>query len=185
MKNFISLSAPLDDEAVEKLSAGDMVLLNGKLYTARDAAHARILKLIEDGKELPFDLAGQIIYFTGPTPAPPGRPIGSAGPTTSYRMDSMSPALIEKGLKAMIGKGKRSAEVIKAMTRCKAVYLTTTGGAGALISERIKSSKIIAFEDLGPEAVRELEVENFPAVVVNDCSGRDLYNEGREKYRKH
>lgn len=173
----------MDEATAVALSIGDMVSLSGKLYTARDAAHARLLALLAEGKELPFDLSGQIIYFTGPTPAPPGRPIGSAGPTTSYRMDSMSPALIERGLRGMIGKGKRSPEVVAAMKAHKAVYFATTGGAGALISEKIKASRIVAFEDLGPEAVRELVVENFPVVVVNDCAGRDLYDEGRLKYQ--
>ncbi len=184
MSDPIRLTAPLSDADVERLSAGDRVLITGVLYTARDAAHARLVDLVEQGEALPFDVAGQIIYFVGPTPAPPGRPIGSAGPTTSYRMDSYSPTLLDQGLKGMIGKGKRSAEVMAAMQRNKGVYLAATGGAGALISQRIKSAEIVAYEDLGPEAIRKLVVEDFPAVVVNDCRGGDLYVEGRRQYAK-
>ena len=184
MAQPIRLTTPWSDAVVERLSAGDQVLLSGDLYTARDAAHARLVDLIRQGKALPFDLRGQVIYFVGPTPAPPGRPIGSAGPTTSYRMDSYSPLLIEHGLKGMVGKGKRSAEVIEAMKRHKAVYLAAVGGAGALISQRIVAAKIVAYEDLGPEAIRRLTVVDFPAVVVNDCRGGDLYAEGRKRYAK-
>lgn len=180
----IRLTAPLSDAAVEQLTAGDQVLISGVVYTARDAAHARLVALLEKGEELPFELAGQIIYFVGPTPAPPGRPIGAAGPTTSYRMDSYSPALLDRGLKAMIGKGKRSAEVKAALQRNKGVYLAATGGAGALISQRILSAEIVAYEDLGPEAIRRLVVKDFPAVVVNDCRGGDLYVDGRKQYAK-
>lgn len=180
----IRLTAPLTDAAVEQLAAGDQVLISGTVYTARDAAHARLVALLEKGEELPFDLNGQIIYFVGPTPAPPGRPIGAAGPTTSYRMDSYSPTLLDRGLKAMIGKGKRSAEVKAALQRNKGVYLAATGGAGALISQRIQSAEIVAYEDLGPEAIRRLVVKDFPAVVVNDCRGGDLYVDGRKQYAK-
>lgn len=184
MSDPIRLTAPLSDADVEQLSAGDRVLISGVVYTARDAAHARLVELVEKGEALPFDPKGQIIYFVGPTPAPEGRPIGSAGPTTSYRMDSYSPTLLDQGLKGMIGKGKRSAEVKAAMQRNKGVYLAATGGAGALISQRIKSAEIVAYEDLGPEAIRKLVVEDFPAVVVNDCRGGDLYIEGRKQYAK-
>ena len=184
MPKPLCLETPLTDAAVEKLNAGDSVLLSGAVYTARDAAHARLAELIRKGEPLPFDVRGQVVYFVGPTPAPPGRPIGSAGPTTSYRMDPYSPLLIERGLKGMIGKGKRSAEVIEAMKKYKAVYLAAVGGAGALISQRIVSAEIVAYEDLGPEAIRRLVVEDFPVVVVNDCRGRDLYAEGRKAYAK-
>ncbi|MBE0616321.1 MAG: Fe-S-containing hydro-lyase [Proteobacteria bacterium] len=181
---MIRLKTPLADADVEKLSAGDQVLLSGAVYTARDAAHARLVELVRDGKPLPFDVRGQVIYFVGPTPAPPGRPIGSAGPTTSYRMDSYSPILIGLGLKGMIGKGKRSAEVAEAMKQHRAVYFGATGGAAALIAKRIVSAEIVAYEDLGPEAIRRLEVVDFPATVIIDCRGGDLYAEGRKKYQK-
>jgi len=180
----IRLTAPLTDADVERLRAGDRVLLSGFVYTARDAAHARLVELIEKGEPLPFDLSGQIIYFVGPTPAPPGRPIGSAGPTTSYRMDPYSPVLVAHGLKGMIGKGKRSDEVKEALRRHKAVYFGAVGGAAALISKRILSAEIVAYEDLGPEAIRRLEVKDFPAVVVNDAHGGDLYEEGRKRYAR-
>lgn len=181
---MIRLTTPLADADVEKLAAGDQVLLSGAVYTARDAAHARLVELVRDGKPLPFDVNGQVIYFVGPTPAPPGRPIGSAGPTTSYRMDPYSPVLLGLGLKGMIGKGKRSAEVVEAMKKHKAVYFGATGGAAALIAKRIVSSEIVAYEDLGPEAIRRLEVVDFPATVIIDCRGRDVYAEGRKQYAK-
>jgi fumarate hydratase subunit beta len=184
MSEPVRLTTPLSDADVENLTAGDLVLITGTVYTARDAAHARLVELIEKGGQLPFDPAGQVIYFVGPTPAPPGKPIGSAGPTTSYRMDPYSPTMIEQGLKGMIGKGKRSDEVKAAMQKHKAVYFGATGGAGALISGTIKSAQVIAYDDLGPEAIRKLEVENFPAVVVNDCKGGDLYAQGRERYAR-
>lgn len=178
------LSTPLSDDDVETLRSGDLVLITGTLYTARDAAHARLVALLKEGKELPFDPRGQIIYFVGPTPAPPGRPIGSAGPTTSGRMDAYSPAMIEAGMKGMVGKGKRGKEVLDAMKLHKAVYFGATGGAGALIARTIKAAEIVAYEDLGPEAIRKLTVVDFPAVVVNDCHGGDLYEEGRKKYAR-
>ncbi|GAB4285803.1 MAG: Fe-S-containing hydro-lyase [Deferrisomatales bacterium] len=184
MSDPVRLTAPLTDADVEALSSGDRVLLSGVVYTARDAAHARLVELLRRGDPLPVDLRGQILYFVGPTPAPPGRPIGSAGPTTAYRMDPYSPLLIEHGLKAMIGKGKRSPEVIEAMRRHKAVYLAAVGGAGALLSQRIRSAEVVAYGDLGPEAIRRLEVVDFPAVVVNDCRGGDLYAQGRRTYAK-
>ena len=184
MADPIRLTAPLTDADIEQLTAGDRVLISGVVYTARDAAHARLVDLVVEDKELPFDVAGQIIYFVGPTPAPEGRPIGSAGPTTSYRMDPYSPTMLDQGLKAMIGKGKRSDEVKDALRRNKAAYLAATGGAGALISQRIQSAEIVAYEDLGPEAIRKLVVEDFPAVVVNDCKGGDLYADGRKQYAK-
>jgi fumarate hydratase subunit beta len=182
MSKTYNLTTPLSDEDVAKLESGDIVYLNGIIYTARDAAHKRLVDLLDEGKELPFDLKGAIIYFVGPTPPKPGDPIGSAGPTTSYRMDSYSPRLIAEGLKGMIGKGKRSQEVKDACVKYKAVYFGATGGAGALLGKQIKSAEVIAYEELGPEAVRKLEVVNFPVTVVNDAYGRDLYQIGREQY---
>jgi len=184
MSQPIRLTTPLADEDVEKLRIGDKVLLNGVLFTARDAAHKRLFELIQEGKELPLELKGQVIYYVGPTPAKPERPIGSAGPTTSYRMDPYSPKLIELGLKGMIGKGNRSNEVIGAMKKYKAVYFGATGGAGALLAKRIKKADIIAYPDLGPEAIRRLEVEDFPVMVINDTKGNDLYQQGIERYEK-
>ncbi len=178
------LTTPLSDEDVTKLKAGDIVYLSGTVYTARDAAHKRLVELIEKGEPLPFDLKGAVIYYVGPTPPRPGEVIGSAGPTTSYRMDSYAPTLIKHGLKGMIGKGKRNEEVKEACKKYKAVYFGAVGGAGALLSQRIKAAKIIAYEELGPEAIRELVVEDFPVVVVNDVYGNDLYEEGRKKWAK-
>lgn len=174
---------PLTDETLKDLKAGDDVLLTGVMYVGRDAAHKRMIKALEQGEPLPFDVRGQTIYFMGPSPARPGQPIGSAGPTTSGRMDSYSPRLIAEGLKGMIGKGMRSQEVKDAMKKYKAVYLAAIGGAGALISKSIKKSEVVAYEELGAEAVYRLEVEDFPATVVNDIYGGDLYEEGKAKYR--
>ncbi len=184
MSEPIRIKTPLSNGDVEGLKAGDRVLISGVIYTGRDAAHNRLVDLIDRGEELPFDIRGQIIYYVGPTPARPGKSIGSAGPTTSYRMDPFAPKLLERGLKGMIGKGMRSQEVIDAMTRFKAVYMAAVGGAAALIARRIKKSEIIAYEDLGPEAIRRLEVEEFPAIVVNDIWGNDLYVEGVKKYER-
>ncbi|MGL5797444.1 MAG: Fe-S-containing hydro-lyase [Cetobacterium sp.] len=172
---MIHLTTPLKDSEVEKLKAGDTVSITGYIYTARDAAHARLIKLLENGEELPFDLNGQIIYYAGPSPAKPGQPIGSCGPTTSYRMDSYSPTILENGLKGMIGKGARNKEVRDSIVKNKAIYFAAVGGAAALIAQSVKSSEIIAYEDLGAEAIRKLEVVNFPAIVINDCDGNDLY----------
>ncbi|MFP4258499.1 MAG: Fe-S-containing hydro-lyase [Desulfovermiculus sp.] len=169
------LTTPLTDEAVGQLKAGDVVLLTGTIYTARDAAHKRIVQALDRGEEPPFPLQGAVIYYVGPTPAPPGRPIGAAGPTTSYRMDSFAPRLYGLGVKATMGKGKRAPEVKEAMKEHNAVYLGATGGAGALLSQRIKQARVIAYEELGPEAVRELVVEDFPALVINDVYGGELY----------
>jgi fumarate hydratase subunit beta len=174
---------PLTAEILEGLRAGDNILLTGTMYVGRDAAHKRIVEALEKGKPLPFDIKGQVIYFMGPSPARPGQPIGSAGPTTSGRMDSYSPRLIAEGLKGMIGKGMRSQEVKDAMKKYKVVYLAAIGGAGALISKTIKKSEVIAYEELGPEAIRRLEVEDFPVTVVNDIYGGDLYQEGKARYR--
>ncbi|WP_456433700.1 Fe-S-containing hydro-lyase [Nitratifractor sp.] len=176
------MTTPLSDEDVSKLQAGDIVYLSGTIYTARDAAHKRLVDLIEKGEQLPFDLKGSVIYFVGPTPPKPGEPIGSAGPTTSYRMDSYSPILIEHGQKGMIGKGKRNQAVKDACKKYKAVYFGATGGAGALIAKSIKKAEVIAYPELGPEAIRRLEVENFPVTVINDTHGNDLYEMGRAKY---
>jgi len=183
MSGAVILTPPLVDEDVVNLRAGDRVLINGTVLTARDTAHKRLADLIVRGKELPVDIRGQIIYFVGPTPTRPGEAIGSAGPTTSYRMDPYSPLLLEKGLKGMIGKGSRSREVIDAMTRHKAVYLAAVGGAAAVISKTVESSEILAYEDLGPEAICRLTVREFPVIVVNDVLGNDLYEQGVEKYR--
>jgi len=176
------LTTPLSEEDTRKLKAGDVVYLNGVIYTARDAAHKRLVDLIEKGEELPFDLEGSVIYFVGPTPPKPGEPIGSAGPTTSYRMDSYSPTLLAHGSKGMIGKGKRNQDVIDACVKYGGIYFGATGGAGALLGKRIKSAEVIAYPELGPEAIRRLEVEEFPVTVINDTYGNDLYQMGREQY---
>lgn len=182
MDPVIKLTTPLTSEDVEKLRIGQRVLLNGKLYTGRDAAHKKLVELLEKGEELPIELKDQVIYYVGPSPAKPGNVIGSAGPTTSGRMDAYAPKLMAQGLKGMIGKGKRLPEVIKAMKQYKAVYFAATGGAAALISKRIKSCKVVAYPELGPEAIHELEVEDFPVIVVNDTMGGDLYDEGIKIY---
>jgi fumarate hydratase subunit beta len=184
MSEPIRIRPPLSDQDVEKLKAGDRVLISGVIYTGRDAAHRRLFDLVKGGKNLPFDIQGQIIYYVGPTPAKPGQVFGSAGPTTSYRMDAYSPLLIEKGLKGMIGKGMRSDAVKEAIKKYKAVYFAATGGAGALLAKRVKKAEIVAYEDLGPEAIRRLEVEDLPVIVVNDVRGNDLYIEGEKKYRR-
>jgi len=184
MPRKVRLNTPLKEEEVTRLRAGDEVLLNGTIYTGRDAAHKRLLDLLEQGEELPFDVKGQIIYYVGPSPAKPGTPIGSCGPTTSYRMDPYAPALMKVGLKGMIGKGPRGREVREAMGRYKAVYFAAVGGAAALIARSVKSSRIVAYEDLGTEAIRELEAEDFPVIVANDVLGNDLYEEGIRKYSR-
>ncbi len=184
MSDAIKLETPLNDSDVEKLRIGDRVEITGVIYTGRDAAHKRLVELLKSGKELPFDIKGQVIYYVGPSPAPPGRPVGAAGPTTSYRMDPYAPLLIENGLKGMIGKGARGPGVIEAMVKYKAVYFAAIGGAGALMARSIKKAEVIAYPELGPEAVRRLEVENFPVVVVNDVYGNDLYREGVKKYSR-
>lgn len=180
----IKLKTPLTDKDVEKLNIGDKVLLTGVILTGRDAAHKRLIDLLNAGKELPVDIRGQVIYYVGPSPAKPGQAIGSAGPTTSYRMDAYAPRLMELGMKGMIGKGNRAPEVIAAMKKYKAVYFGATGGAGSLISKSIKKAQVVAYEDLGPEAIMRLEVEDFPVVVINDTKGNDLYVEGAKKYKK-
>ncbi len=184
MSDVIRLQTPLTDEDVAQLKPGDKVLISGKIYTGRDAAHKRLVELLEKNQELPFDIKDQIIYYVGPAPAPPGKPIGSAGPTTSYRMDPYTPALLDAGLKAMIGKGPRSRSVIESMIKNKAVYLAAIGGAAVVIAESIKKSRVIAYEDLGPEAIRELLVEDFPCIVANDIHGNDIFIIGKQKYRE-
>lgn len=181
----MDLKIPLMDKDIFNLKAGDRITLSGIIYTARDAAHKRLVNLIQEGKELPIPLQGQVIYYVGPTPAKPGKVIGSAGPTTSYRMDPFAPALLQRGLKAMIGKGSRSEEVKEALREYKALYLAAVGGAAALISQSIKKSEIIAYPDLGAEAIRKLEVESFPLIVINDIYGNDLYEQGEKKYRNY
>lgn len=176
------ISSPMTEKQARSLRSGDSVLISGTIYTARDAAHKRLCALLEEGKDLPFDVEGSIIYFVGPTPAKPGQALGSAGPTTSYRMDPYSPALIKAGLKGMIGKGKRDSNVIAAMKENGAVYFGAIGGAGALLSKCIKKSELIAYEDLGSEAIRKLEVEDFPAFVIIDSFGNNLYETGRQEY---
>jgi fumarate hydratase subunit beta len=183
MPKTVYLTTPLTSETVSSLEIGDKVFLSGIVYSARDAAHKRLIDLLEAGKPLPFEIQGQVIYYVGPSPARPGRVIGAAGPTTSYRMDPYAPRLLELGLKGMIGKGKRSPAVIEALVKHKAVYLGATGGAGALISRSIKASEVIAYEELGPEAIRRMVVENLPTIVINDIHGRDLYEEGLIEYQ--
>lgn len=178
----IRISAPLSKESLKTLKAGDSCLISGVLYTARDAAHKRLCELVAEGKPLPVEIKDAVIYFVGPSPAKPGRAIGSAGPTTSYRMDAYSPTLIALGQTGMIGKGRRSGEVIEAMKEHGAVYFGAIGGCGALLSECIKKAEIVCWEDLGTEALRRLEVENFPVVVIIDSDGNNLYETGRDAY---
>ncbi len=174
---------PLTDEVIEKLKAGDKVELTGIVYVARDSAHKRLVEALSKGEPLPFDPKGQVIYYMGPSPAPPGKPIGSAGPTTSGRMDPYTIPLLEAGIKGMIGKGERSPQIKEALKKYKAVYFAALGGAAALIASRIKEAKVIAYEDLGAEAVMRLYVEDFPLIVVNDIYGGDAYEAGRAAYR--
>ena len=178
----MKITAPLSREDARKLKAGDSCLISGVIYTARDAAHKRLCELVDAGKELPLDVKDCIIYFVGPTPAKPGQAIGSAGPTTSYRMDAYSPILIRLGLTGMIGKGKRGQEVVEAMKEHGAVYFGAIGGCGALLSKCIKKAEVVTYADLGPEAIHRLEVEDFPAVVIIDSQGNNLYQSGRENY---
>lgn len=178
------IKAPISKEDVEKLRSGDYVYLSGTIYTARDAAHRRMQEILREGKSLPFDITGNIIYYMGPSPARQGRPIGSAGPTTASRMDKYTPALLDLGMGAMIGKGKRSQDVIDAIVKNKSVYFAAVGGAGALLSQRIISSEIIAYEDLGTEAIRKLEIVDFPVIVVIDCKGNNLYESAMREYER-
>lgn len=178
------ITTPLTLEKTRDLHCGDNVLISGVIYTGRDAAHKRLVELLHQGKELPLDVKDAIIYYVGPAPAQPGKVIGSAGPTTSYRMDAYAPALLDIGLKGMIGKGKRSPEVIESMKKNGAVYFGAIGGAGALLAKCIKKAEVIAYEDLGAEAIRRLEVEDLPAVVIIDSEGNNLYEQGRADYLK-
>ena len=177
------VDTPLTDEIINNLKAGDRVLLSGIIYTGRDAAHKRLAELINKGEELPMDIRNQTIYYVGPCPAKPGQPIGSAGPTTSTRMDAYAPLLMDKGLKGMIGKGFRSQQVVDSIIKNNAVYFAAVGGAGALLAEAIKEAEVIAFADLGAEAIYKLRVEDFPVTVIIDNQGDDLYKDGREKYK--
>ncbi len=179
------LETPLTREGNDALRTGDVVLLSGVLFTARDAAHARMKEAIENEEPLPFDVEGQVVYFTGPAPARPGQALGPAGPTTASRMDPYSPLLIERGLKGMVGKGVRSEAVLSSMRDHGCVYFGAVEGTAALLADRVKEAEVIAYEDLGAEAVRRLVVEDFPVVVVNDLRGGDLYREGRERWRRH
>ena len=184
MKEAIKITTPLDDEKVIQLKAGDLINITGYIYTARDTAHKRIFELIKKGQKLPIDLEGQIIFYAGPTPVKPGYPCGSVGPTTSYRMDPYTPSLLERGLKGMIGKGLRSKEVIDSMKKNKVIYFATVGGAAALIARSVKRSEVIAYEDLGAEAVFRFYVKDFPAIVVIDLAGNNLYEIEPLKYMK-
>jgi len=177
------INTPLTPELINDLMAGDRVFLNGIIYTGRDAAHKRLAELIEKGEELPMDIMNQTIYYVGPCPAKPGQVIGSAGPTTSGRMDSYAPLLMEHGLKGMIGKGIRNQQVVDSIIKYNAVYFAAIGGAGALLAEAIKEADVIAFPDLGAEAIYKLRVENFPVIVIIDNKGNDLYKLGKEKYK--
>lgn len=180
----MKITAPLTDEVVATLRAGDRVEISGVIYVGRDAAHKRMVDALDRGESLPFDPHGQIIYYMGPSPAPPGRPIGSAGPTTSGRMDAYTPRMLQAGLKGMVGKGNRAQSVREAMIKHKAVYFAATGGAAALISQTIKTAQPVAYAELGAEAVLRLEVVDFPAIVVNDIYGGDAYEDGKAQYRK-
>ena len=181
----IHIDLPFDDNGAEKLKCGDIVELSGTVYTARDAAHKKLTELLSSGKPLPFDIRNQTIYYVGPCPSRPGSIIGSAGPTTSGRMDAYAPALLDLGLKGMIGKGLRSNDVKEAIIRNKAVYFGAVGGAGALLSKCIEEAEIIAFPELGTEAVRRLKIKNFPAIVIMDSAGGNLYESGKEAFKRN
>ncbi len=177
-----NITTPLTEEVVKQLKAGDTVSITGVIYSARDAAHKRMIEALERGEELPLPIEGAILYYLGPTPAPEGRAIGSAGPTTASRMDKYTPQLLKLGLKGMVAKGRRSPAVKEAIKENKAVYMAAIGGAGALLSQCIKEAEVIAYEDLGPEAIRKMRVEDFPAVVIADCEGSDLYETAAAEY---
>ena len=178
------ITSPFNDKTIADLKAGDQVLISGVMYVGRDAAHKRLVETMNKGEKMPFDVKGQVIYYMGPSPTKPGNVIGSAGPTTSGRMDAYTPRMLEAGLKGMVGKGLRTKDVKDAIKKYKAVYLASVGGAAALIAKRIVKSEIIAYEELGPEALLRIEVKDFPAIVINDMYGGDLYEEGKAKYRK-
>ncbi|MCR4443448.1 MAG: Fe-S-containing hydro-lyase [Peptococcaceae bacterium] len=183
MASIKKIRTPLTTEVVEQLKAGDRVAISGVIYTARDAAHKRLVQAFQEGKELPVDINGQVIYYVGPCPPKPGKALGSCGPTTSFRMDAYAPTVLDLGLKGMIGKGQRSEAVIQSMIKNRAVYFAAIGGAAAIISRSVKKAEVVAYEDLGPEAIYRLEVEDFPCIVVTDAQGNDLYKTGVEKYR--
>lgn len=183
MAEIKNITTPLTDEVVASLHCGDMVNVSGIIYTGRDAAHKNMVEMLRKGEELPVDWHGQVIYYAGPTPAKPGRVIGSCGPTTSGRMDAYAPAMMEQGLKGMIGKGPRSKEVVDSMVKNNVVYFAAVGGAAALIADSVKECEVIAFDDLGPEAIRRLRVENYPCVVAIDAQGNNLYEQGPAQYR--
>ena len=183
MLENLHIISPIDAKVIEELTVGTQVLISGVVYTARDAAHQRLTQALDKGENPPLDLEGQTLYYVGPSPARPGQIIGSAGPTTSSRMDAYTPRLIAAGIRAMIGKGRRSPEVREAIKKHKAVYFATIGGAGALLAQTIKKVEVIAYEDLGTEAIRRLDVENFPAIVANDIYGDDLLEQSKAKYR--
>lgn len=183
MSEIKKLTAPLTKETIENLRAGDQVFISGVIYTGRDAAHKRLVQALHEGKKLPVNLEGQVIYYVGPCPAKPGQVIGSCGPTTSGRMDSYAPTLLELGLKGMVGKGPRNASVIEAMVKNGAVYFAAIGGAGAIIANSVKKAEVVAYPELGPEAIYCLEVEDFPCIVVIDSLGNNLYKTGVEKYK--
>jgi len=180
----MNIKSPIEEKVIERLTAGTRVTISGVIYTARDAAHLRIIQALDRGEKPPLDLEGQTIYYMGPSPAPPGQVIGSAGPTTSRRMDRYTPRLLAAGVKAMIGKGSRSAEVREAIRQYRAVYLAATGGAGALLAKTIKQVEVIAYQELGTEAILKLTVEDFPAIVASDIYGEDLFEQGQAKYKK-
>jgi fumarate hydratase subunit beta len=184
MMNVMHITSLLEAEIIEKLTVGTRVLISGVMYTARDAAHHRLIQALDRGEGLPFDLKGQTLYYMGPSPARPGQVVGSAGPTTSSRMDIYTPRLIAAGIKAMIGKGSRSPGVREAIRKYKAVYLVTIGGAGALLAKSIRQAEVIAYDDLGAEAILRLNVENFPAIVANDIYGQDLFEQGKARYQR-
>lgn len=184
MAEPIRIKTPLSADAARKLRAGDSVLITGAIYTARDAAHKRMIEALDRGEKLPVDMHDQIIYYVGPSPAKPGQPIGSAGPTTSGRMDAYTPRMLDVGLRGMIGKGYRSAEVVEAMKKHGAVYFAATGGAAALIARTVKGYEVVAYPDLGTEALAKMTVEDFPAIVVIDSEGRNYYEEGQKQYRR-
>jgi len=179
----VKITMPFTDEDVEALKIGDHVTITGTIYTARDAAHNRMIQTLDAGGELPFDVKGQLIYYVGPTPTRPGHVAGAVGPTTSMRMDPFTPRLLAEGLKACMGKGNRGPDVQAALKQYHCVYLMAVGGAGAMLSQFVKKIEVIAYEDLGTESIKRMEIEDFPAVVMDDCQGRDLLMEGRKQWR--
>ncbi len=181
---LINITSPIDPETIEKLTVGTRVLISGVVYTARDAAHQRLVQALNGGSDLPFNLNGQTLYYVGPSPARPGQVIGAAGPTTSGRMDTYTPRLIAAGIRAMIGKGDRSPAVKEAIKKYKAIYLATIAGAGALLAKSVKQAEVIAYQDLGPEAIFRFKIEDFPAIVANDVHGGDIYELGKASYRR-